>query len=1002
MRKKVNMRSSLTTVVFFFLLSTGLLAQPSNDECDTAIEITEVTDWCSEPGAFTNQGATASGYGPATCFSGGGNDVWFRFTPVATDVTITVIGAASQIAGNTLRRPEVALYTGSCTGEINEEQCETDNREGNNIIELYKGGLAVGLTYFIRVQGGGGQTGTFQLCIENFNPPVAPGGDCFDAAVLCNKDPFVVQQVSGAGSDPTEANDAPCLANAGPGNVESNSTWFTWTAANDGTLEFTLTPLNPADDLDFVVYELPNGPLNCADKIPIRCMASGSFEFPSPCMGPTGLREGEDDIAEPAGCNDPRQTNFLLPLDMEEGKSYALMVNNFSATGNGFKIEFGGTGEFQGPQADFTTSEPDNTVCVGQEISFIDASAFALGSIVNWTWSFGEDAQPASTTGQGPHAVRYTTAGLKSIVLTIESDRGCIVTEIGTILVECCSDHFSVDAAIADLQCPDDNTGAIDLEVINNYAPYTFQWSNGAGTRNLNTLTRGDYMVTITDAARCDTVVTFTVASPDTFDIDTLITMPTCNGGTDGAISLQTNGGSPPYSYNWENQGFSADNSLTNLPVGNYSVVVRDDNDCETTLDIPVRELELILDPAVTALQPPSCFGFSDGAIEVVVDNGQGPYEYDWMDGRGFRDENSLRDLSSGFYEVEVIDANLCRGTFTFDMQDPPAVTLDFDVMDASCNGVQDGEATAIAGGGVGGFTYSWSDGQRDSLAAGLGAGTYSVTVLDANQCPVQGSVIINEPAVTGVEVTEIVDARCFGEASGQVTVAGIGGNPPYSFSLDGVSFQPESTFVGLPAGSYTIVLTDALGCTETVTAEVGQPAPLIVDAGPDQTIQLGFETRLRAIPNDPNVSFQWAPPDALSCSDCPDPVAGPVETTPYTVTVVDPRGCAALDSLLITVSPDRPVYIPNAFTPNGDGFNDYFTLFSGPAAEEIRSLRIFDRWGELIYEGESIPLNEESAGWDGTFRGQKLDSGVFVYLAEVAFIDGQIIQYSGDVSLLR
>jgi len=996
------MRSSLTTVLFCWLLSAGLLAQPSNDECDTAIEITEVTDWCSEPGAFTNAGATASGFGPATCFSGPGNDVWFRFTPVATDVVITIIGAANQVAGNTLRRPEVALYTGTCAGEINEEQCETDNRDGNNIIELYKGGLAVGLTYFIRVQGGGSQTGTFQLCIENFNPPVAPGGDCFDAAVLCNKDPFVVQQVTGGGSDPTEANDAPCLANAGPGNVESNSTWFTWTAANDGTLEFTLTPLNPSDDLDFVVYELPNGPLNCADKVPIRCMASGSFEFPSPCMGPTGLREGEDDIAEPAGCNDPRQSNFLQPLDMEEGKSYALMVNNFSDTGNGFKVEFDGSGEFQGPQAAFTTDEPDNTVCVGGEISFADASAFALGSIVNWTWSFGEDAQPATLAGQGPHTVSYTSSGLKSVVLTIESDRGCVVTEIGTILVECCSDHFSVDATIADLQCPDDNTGAIDLEVVNDYAPYSFQWSNGAGTRNITTLTRGDYTVTISDAARCDTIVTFPVISPDTLNIDTLITMPTCNGGTDGAISLQASGGSPPYSYNWEQQGFTSGNSLTNLSVGNYSVVVRDDNDCETPLDIPVRELELILDPSVTALQPPSCFGFSDGSIEVVVDNGLGPYEYDWMDGRGFRDENSLRGLSSGVYEVEVLDANLCRGTFNFNMEDPPALILDFDVIDATCNGVEDGEATAVASGGVGGFSYTWSTGQRDSLAASLEAGVYNVTVLDANQCSIEGSVTIGQPDVTSIEVTDVVDARCFGEPSGQVSVAGIGGNPPYAFSLDGLSFQPENTFVNLPAGDYTIVLTDALGCSEAVTVEVGQPAPLIVDAGADQTIKLGFETRLRAIPNDPGVSYQWSPPDALSCIDCPNPVASPLAPTPYTVTVVDQRGCSTMDSLLVDVLLDRPVYIPNAFSPNGDGLNDYFTLFSGPAAEQILSLRIFDRWGELIFEGENIPLNEESAAWDGTFRGQKLGSGVFVFVAEVAFVNGEIIQYTGDVSLLR
>lgn len=994
------MRVLLITIVLFCGILTVGLAQPANDDCENAIVITEVNDWCSEPGEFTNRDATPSGYDGASCFAGAGDDVWFRFTPVATDVTITINGNSGAAGGGTLSNPEVSLYLGACGNQLNEQECTSD-RSGNNIVELYKGGLAVGQPYLIRVQGVNGNVGTFQLCINNYNPPVEPGGDCFDASILCNKDPFVVQSVTGAGADPTEANDAPCLNQFGS-NVESNSTWFTWTAATTGTLEFTLTPLNPADDLDFVLYELPNGPRNCEGKIVVRCMASGDFDPNSPCMGPTGLREGEDDIGEPPGCDDPRQTNFLAPLEMEEGKSYALMVNNFTSTGNGFKVEFGGSGEFLGPEAAFNTDEPDQTVCVGAEITFTDASTFALGAISSWTWSFGAGANPTSVEGQGPHTVTYSSTGLKSIVLTVESDQGCIVTEIGTVLVECCSGHFDVDGAISNLQCPNDSTGQIDLTVTNPYGPYEFQWTGGRQTRLIDGLPRGAYEVTISDAAGCDTTLTFEVESPDTFDVDTLITMPTCNGGVDGAVTLQVQGGTGPYEYNWQNTGFAPDNTLSDLSVGDYDVAIRDANNCRIDLTIPVRELQLVLDPTVEAVNPPTCNGFSDGSIVVEIANGRGPFEYDWNDGRGFQDENSLTGINEGVYQVEVRDANLCRGNFIFEMDDPPALTLDFDPMDASCNGISDGEAAAVAGGGVGGYAYGWSNGGQDSVITDLSAGAYSVTVTDANGCEIEGEVIIDEPISVNIEVLEVIDVICNGESTGSVTVAGIGGTEPFEYSVDGISFQSGGTFGNLPAGDYTLAVRDARGCSVTTQATVNEPEALIVDAGEDQTIQLGSNTRLRALSNGAGVSFQWSPGGSLSCTNCPNPSAGPVEQTVYVVTAVDQNNCTATDSLTVFIDPNRPVYIPNAFTPDGDGVNDYFTLFGGPAVSEILRLQVFDRWGELIYEGENIPANVESAGWDGTFRGQEMNNGIFVYFFEVRFIDGEVINYQGDITLLR
>lgn len=991
-KKLLRMLNKYFFVICLLLLPAVIFAQPTNNDCEDAIELTDLASFCSDLGAFTNSNATPSGYGAAGCFSNAQNDVWFTFTPIATDVTITVIG--NQVAGNTLSQPEVALYTGVCGGTLNEEQCESAGF--NNIVELYKGGLNVGVPYLIRVQGRNGNMGTFQICINNYNPPTNPGSDCGTAAVLCSKETFVVQQVSGPGANPSEANDADCLNDFG-GNVESNSTWFTWTAANNGNLTFSLTPLNPPDDLDFVVYEWPNGVQNCNGQIVLRCMASS-------CEGPTGLNETSTDTSEPPNCLDASQDNFLAELDLQAGTTYALMVNNFSATGNGFEISFGGNAEFLGPNTAFTSDNPDGIVCIDQPISFTDASSFADGQITNWDWNFGPGSSPETAIGPGPHPVSFDTPGIKSIVLVVTTDRGCQETEIGTIVVECCDGDFQVDAAITGITCTGDTDGAIDLTVNNDDPPYAYQWTNGSDQEDISGLGAGDYTITITDEATCDTVITFTVDNQNPLILTPVITMPTCNGGTDGAIVLEVSGGVPDYEYNWDNTGFGTDNTLPNISQGDYNVVVRDMNGCEENLLIEVRELELILDPNVVAITRPTCNGLNDGAIVVVIANGTPPYQYDWNDGNGFIDENSLLNVMAGMYTVDVIDANLCSGTFQFNMEDYPLLEVQFDQIDASCNGISDGEATAVASGGNGEYAFIWNTGANTATIQELDVGTYLVTVTDENGCETSNQVTITEPAPIGLTVGEVTDVICNGESSGTIGLQATGGTPPYQYSADGVNFQPSSTITDIPAGDYTLTVMDMQGCLATAEAFVDEPVALVVDAGEDQTIELGFTANIRAVVSAFPVTFQWLPADSLSCIDCPNPVAAPSESTSYLITVVDDDNCVALDSITITVTKNRPVYIPNAFSPNDDGINDYFTIYGGPATRSIVNFQIFDRWGAQIFVGTDLPMgqDDESKGWDGKINGEVVTPGVYTYFAEIAFIDNFVVLYEGDITVVK
>jgi gliding motility-associated-like protein len=991
------------SLLYFFVLLAplGLLAQ--GEDCSTATSLSNVSSWCSEGGAYSNASFTDSGF-TTGCFPNNQDnfDVWFSFVAEATTVNVSVAGATGQSNGGTLNNPQFALYSGEC-GLLTELGCFSD-AIGTGSGQLFAAPLEIGQTYYIQVGARNGNQGSFQLCVNNYNGIPDPSSDCNTGVILCDKSTFTVEQVTGVGNDPNEIGDAACSTFSCQLS-ESGSAWYKWTCDEAGSLTFSLNPLNPADDLDFILYQLPNGVNDCDDKFDLRCMASGElvgadFEIWEPCTGATGLADGEEDTSENCGC-DPGDDNFVAPIDMEAGVSYALVVNNFSQSGNGFTVEFGGTGTFLGPEAEFRTEPELDTLCLENSITFIDESSF-IGGLSGWEWTFGEDASPSTATGQGPHDVSYSSPGLKNILLRVLTEDGCIVSHVETIYVQCCESSFTIDEAITDVLCPDDSTGAIVLTVADGTPPYIFNWGTGEDTPDLSDLAPGDYTVTITDDFTCDSVLTYTVGSPPPLDVDTLITMPTCNGGTDGGIELLVTGGTPPYEYSWAGQPFGNDNTLDGLPVGDYEVVIRDANGCLTELVIPVRELELMLDPAQPGLVNPSCTGFTDGSITINIANGQPPYQYDFNDGNGYVTSNMITGLSAGIYTVNALDANLCEGTFTILLEDPPLLVAGLDVQGISCFGEADAVITAVPTGGTGDYAFQWSTGVSAATIADLGEGNYSYTVTDDNGCVASADTTITEPAILELSVLDIQNVLCFGDTSGVVSVEGTGGVPPYEFSADGAFFQVSPLFDNLAAGNYDFVVMDANGCLATVAASVSQPPELIVDAGTDIQIELGYIGQIDASVSNPDVTYSWVPPDSLSCTTCQDPAANPVNTTLYTLTVTDENGCLAIDSVTVRVIKNRPVFIPNAISPNEDGRNDGFTVYAGPGVREIQELKVFNRWGGMVFDERNFLPNIPALGWDGRFKGEPAQIGVYAYFATVEFIDGVVVLFKGDIQIVR
>jgi gliding motility-associated-like protein len=234
-----------------------------------------------------------------------------------------------------------------------------------------------------------------------------------------------------------------------------------------------------------------------------------------------------------------------------------------------------------------------------------------------------------------------------------------------------------------------------------------------------------------------------------------------------------------------------------------------------------------------------------------------------------------------------------------------------------------------------------------------------------------------------------------------------VGGLAPYMYSVDGgATFSSSPIFFDLLPGTYDVVVQDATGAEVENVEVIFEPQDVLISLEAEVELELGDSYQINIQTNilpDEIGSVQWTPATGLSCTDCLNPIATPAESTVYTVLLTDENGCAAEAQIEFRVDPSGSVYIPNVFTPDGDGSNDVFMIFAKDGAvREIREFMIFSRWGESVYVGFNFKPNDPANGWDGTHRGEPMNPAVFAYYAIVEFIDGRTVLYEGDVTLIR
>ncbi|TNE52404.1 MAG: T9SS type B sorting domain-containing protein [Bacteroidetes bacterium] len=622
---------------------------------------------------------------------------------------------------------------------------------------------------------------------------------------------------------------------------------------------------------------------------------------------------------------------------------------------------------------------------------------------VNWSG-------PAGFASTG---IALTNLDAGSYTATITDNSGCSQTM--SYLVEQPGAPLVADLPdIGDTICFNASNGTATVAVQGGMAPYVYNWSiPGQQSATITGLKANLYYVTVTDDHNC--TATDSIFIPQRAQLFAWAEGGTvdCFGSTDGTASVTVvfYGANAAdlslFTYKWSTVPVQTGIQATGLQAGQtYTVTVTDHSGCSATQTATIGDVPPVK-ASIADSAPPGCFGGMDGWIIAAGIGGVAPYTYTWGSGVTTFTDSLAQNLPAGTYQVTATDAKGCSGQVSITLSQPERITVSFRPEHVLCFGESNGTAEAFASGGKPGYDFSWSSGSSGPKVENLAAGIYSVTATDQNGCTRAESVEIKQPASPLGGTTDKTDIGCAGGFSGTIRILGSGGTPPYQYALNSGNWNGSSVQIGLTAGTYSPQIRDKNGCVAVLDpVDILERDPVLVDLGPSITIQLGASTQLLATVSNAAlpVTYSWNPADStwLSCLDCPDPYVDGLQYGHwFDLVVMDALGCTANARVEVIVEKVRKVFVPTAFSPNGDGANDLL-LVHGQSSARVRTFQVFDRWGELVFEGGDFPVNDPDAGWDGTFRGSPVNPGVYVWVLEVEFTDGASNIYRGNTTLIR
>jgi gliding motility-associated-like protein len=731
-----------------------------------------------------------------------------------------------------------------------------------------------------------------------------------------------------------------------------------------------------------------------------------------------------------------------------------------------------------------------------------------------YLWSNGTVTQDLTAIPFGTYSVLVTDVNGCTIPSTITLVQPPLLTSSAALSVYAGGYNLSGCA-------PD---GWIDITVAGGNPGFTFVWSNAQGTEDIANLPAGPFAVTVTDINGCQTILDTILTQPQLIATTTVVTSNyngediSCTGASDGAFTVNVVGGTPTYNFEWLNAAgtvVSILQSPSSLPSGTYIINLIDLNGCTASNTVTLEDpAPFVYDIAVSTNyngQDISCFGMSDGAIDLIVSGGTPGYTFVWNNAAG-NTISILEDpsnLSIGTYSVIATDVNGCIFDTSIVLVEPPilegitSVTTDYNGQDVSCFNSNNGGVIIAPTGGIPAYSYTWTDLGGTNLGSNIdlldiGAGTYNVQVVDLNGCVFSTNVLVTQPTLV-TSGTSIISnyfgqaVSCVGASDGIVDAIAAGGTPNYTYAWNSMPIQTTLEAINLGVGTYTVTVTDANGCISSsdvvLTANlipvlnlppviygcVGNGVLLDSQAEPGSSCSWTFSDGqvfnecgpfIANFANQDCYDMQLTVINALGCINSvsttdfvcimPNPQAGfyaddyevtnvengtnfwntstgadtyiwnfgdgsPEETgineyheflngddfieSSYLVTLyaISEYGCIDSAVRYIKLLPEVIVYVPNTFTPDNDEYNPVFKpIFTSGYDAESYTLLIFNRWGEVVFESHNT-----SVGWDGSYGKNNeislVQDGTYTWKIEFkqSFNDKKIIMV-GHVNVLR
>lgn len=485
----------------------------------------------------------------------------------------------------------------------------------------------------------------------------------------------------------------------------------------------------------------------------------------------------------------------------------------------------------------------------------------------------------------------------------------------------------------------------------------------------------GQFMISLSNQFGCDSLVFRSVHLLPTHDlmislsscfpqdtgrfIQSLVNQWGCDSIVTSVVSLLPSHTTPLFS-----------TTCDSGQAGQFITQLQNQFGCDSMIILNVEYLE----PDTTVLNEFTCDSLEVGIVETLHQNSSGC--------------DSLVILSTTLFPL------------------PQVVILslgNFNGYDVSCFGGNDGSLQAEVT-GIPDFEYVWSTSEEEPLLHGVSAGIYTVSVTDGNGCIDSDEWNVTEPHLLEIAL-QVSEPECFENELGTITIEAHGGVGPYQYSQDSISFSDNPVFENLSDGLHTLFVLDKNECVASAIIGVHVPLPVSVDLGDNQILGLGDSTLITAMVNVPFAfldSITWSGIEGSDCDTCLQQWVSPIITTVYQIEVINADGCKAEDEMTISVERNDEIFVPNIFSPNGDGINDELLISVGAFVESIQSYEIFDRWGNLVFTQNNILPSDPQLSWDGTFRNKPLNPAVYAYRLVARLRDGSSVIRYGDVTMIR